>query len=262
MCLIPALLLVAITCRVLAAWLQPRHRLFAAIGLLAGFIVISNTIRPLPFADRHWSSLSPLIAYLQTTDIPSNTRIYASPNEQFVLTFYTGMGIQNIAPVRKSWLDHYPGHILFIERIAEAKTTDFTPDALQRAARKSGKQISRGQAWNTYCDVLSRDARIDVAQHVKEVLPPVSEVSAYASDLLAQYKREAEEERQYWSRTLSSSNPILKHRPVYTHRDWWTAFFYGLVDYDRRRSHPNWEDRFRNATAESLRCAGWMIYRS
>lgn len=262
MCLIPALLLVALTCRILISYFKPRHRLIAGVTLVAGFILLSNSIRRLPFAECDWRSLSTLIAYLQKTDFPPDTRVYASPNEQLVLTFYTGMPVQSIAPVRKSWLDRYPGHLMFIERMSEVETDEFTPDSLQVAAARAGLRISHDDAWKSYCDVLSRDARIEERQHVKQVWPPIAGLPPYASELLARYQYETEKKRQYWSRTDQSSNPIFKHRPMATVRDWWTAFFYGLLDYDRRRAHPNWEDRFRNATAESLRCAGWTVYRS
>lgn len=262
MCLIPALLLIALTCTALISAFRPKHRLVGGICLVAGFISLSNGIRTLPFAECSWQSLSALIAYLQHTDIRPDTRIYASPNEQFVLAFYTAMPVQDIAPVRKTFLDNYAGHILYIERVGETESSEFSPDALQQAARAAGARLTHDHAWNVYCDVLSHDARLEESRHVKQVLPPLREVPAYASELVRQYQQEAKRKVQYWSELDQNSNPIFRGRPMYTVRDWWTAFFYGLIDYEHRRSHPNWEDRFRTATAESLRCAGWMIFRS
>jgi len=44
------------------------------------------------------------------------SRLYAAPNQHLVLTFYTGWPVQSIAPVRKEFLDRYPGPVILLDR--------------------------------------------------------------------------------------------------------------------------------------------------
>ena len=42
------------------------------------------------------------------------TRFYASPNFHLTFTYYTGLPVQSLAPIRKSYLEHYPGPLVFL----------------------------------------------------------------------------------------------------------------------------------------------------
>jgi len=41
--------------------------------------------------------------------------VYTTPNKHLVLTVYSGIPVQAIAPVRKSFLDRYDGDVLVLE---------------------------------------------------------------------------------------------------------------------------------------------------
>ena len=47
--------------------------------------------------------------------LEAGTKLYAWPNQNLVLTYYTGLPVQSIAPVRKKFLDEYPGDVILIE---------------------------------------------------------------------------------------------------------------------------------------------------
>ena len=47
--------------------------------------------------------------------LEAGTKLYAFPNSHLLLTYYLGLPVQSIAPVRKSFLDEYPGDIILLE---------------------------------------------------------------------------------------------------------------------------------------------------
>jgi hypothetical protein len=49
------------------------------------------------------------------------TKIYALPLDNLALTFAAGLPVQSIAPVRKSFLDQYPGRVLIIDSVPRAE---------------------------------------------------------------------------------------------------------------------------------------------
>ena len=49
-------------------------------------------------------------------DLQGNSRLYATPSEHLALTFYTGLPVQSIAPIRREFLDAYKGKIILIDQ--------------------------------------------------------------------------------------------------------------------------------------------------
>lgn len=55
------------------------------------------------------------IAEMRQWRLAPGSRIYASPNEHLVLTYYTGRLVQSIAPIRREWLNRFDGDLVIIE---------------------------------------------------------------------------------------------------------------------------------------------------
>ena len=47
--------------------------------------------------------------------LEAGTKIYAWPDENLLLTYVSGLPVQSVAPVRKAFLDQYPGDVIFVE---------------------------------------------------------------------------------------------------------------------------------------------------
>ena len=54
----------------------------------------------------------------------AGTKLYSWPNQNLLLTYYMGLPVQSVAPVRKSFLDSYPGDIVFVETGAPYREPD------------------------------------------------------------------------------------------------------------------------------------------
>ena len=121
----PALLFLAIVLCSIAEILSKRNVLpVAVIGAIA-FVLMANWRHPdnvrlakLGMAEpadivQPTHSVDMAVEYLRTAPINGSTRLFASADTELVLTFHTGMFVDSIAPVRKSYLDSYPGDIIF-----------------------------------------------------------------------------------------------------------------------------------------------------
>jgi hypothetical protein len=83
---------------------------------------------------------NPIFQLLEALPERSENRIYATPSEQLVWTYYTGVPIQSIAPIRKSFLEGFTGRILYLETyptpVMPAETT------IQEAAQRAEIELS------------------------------------------------------------------------------------------------------------------------
>src|SRR5439155_11128272 len=96
------------------AW-KPRWAIVVAPLAFALLVVVGNLVS-LTFLEEP-DRLNAYIAVerLRAMTFTPDTRFYCTPNDQLTLTFLSGLPVQSIAPVRKSFLDTYPGPMLIID---------------------------------------------------------------------------------------------------------------------------------------------------
>lgn len=75
-----------------------------------------------------WNDVHAVVRALARMRKAVNTKWYARPSANLVLTFYTGLPIQSIAPVRREFLDSFPGTVVFITG-ARTELVTRTPDS-------------------------------------------------------------------------------------------------------------------------------------
>jgi hypothetical protein len=273
--LLPATLLIVamIFCSVAAIVSKRNAPFLATIGAVA-FILISNWRHPhnlrlatlgLTEAD---DILPPThlvdtaVEYLRTMPINGATRLFASPDMQFVLTFYTGMLVQSIVPVRKQYLDDYPGDIILFSSEAFWRTGPVSPDRLHKAAIAVGRELSAQDALDLSCRLSSLAFRSQQAAKVSRVVPPLAPVPPFAASLWAAQQKDSPE----WFRGTYSWFPgqflLFRDFEIRDSSEWWLDYFYALVGPEQRRAHPNYENRIRNATLTVLPCADLVAYYS
>ena len=111
-----AVVLVAVLLVANARILSPRDP-----GVVLTLIVVVGVAASwqawLPRASTAESHLADLIGYLEGQNLDRETRVYALPYDHLSLTFYTGLPVQSVAPVRKSFFDAYEGDILILDRV-------------------------------------------------------------------------------------------------------------------------------------------------
>jgi hypothetical protein len=270
----PALLFLAMVfCSVAAIFSKRNVLLVAAIGA-AAFVLMANWRHPgqvrlarLGMAEpddivQPTHSVDMAVEYLRTAPMDGSTKLFASPDMEFVLTFYTGMFVQNIVPVRKSYLDGYPGGIIFFSTEAFWRNGPLRPDRLLNAARTARQELSARKALDVSCELSTLDFRSQQAGIGARVIPPVAPVPPFADGLW----KEQQEQTPDWVRNswrwFPAEFPLFRNVQLRDLSEWWLHYNYVLVGPDQRRIHPNYESRIRSATLTVLPCSDLVAYYS
>ena len=192
---------------------------------------------------------------LRTLQLAPDTKIYCTPNDQLTLTFLTGLPVQSVAPVRKSFLDNYPGPVLIIDSTRPHGILD--PSEVLAVANKHDYRMTWGEAdrltspliaWVTAKQVRPRVASVDPIGTEPALAGPMEQY------LLARTKRHLEAFRRRGCNT-----PLLRGYELTTWADWWPLFFYRFVRPEARMGDQlNYADRIKTSRAEILP-TGWVF---
>ncbi len=197
------------------------------------------------------------INWLATHDLSSDTKIYCTPNDQLTLTFLAGVPVQSVAPIRKDFIDHYPGRIVMIESSPPYQTLQIA-DIIHIAADHD-EILSDVQAKALQSSLSTRLQRIELASRCTSVSPSV-EPSTPFMDAVVEFQREYTEVRQRHWMDNGANNPVMRGFDIPNFATWWPIFFYRFVDpLSRSGSHLNYTDRIKNAHAD-VTPSGWVVF--
>ena len=197
-------------------------------------------------AGHTWGAYEDIFRQLDSLRLDSATRLYASPNSQFVLSFYSGMPVQDITPVRKSYLDSYRGDIVHIDPEIAVATGILDTERVQEAARRSGYTLSTDSAEETSLRLRTRPYR----ESIMDVLAPgqpshIEPLPEFALGLLAAHR--ARVTAQFEN---SGYELVTRGYQIRDWSDWCVVLKYRFVDPQARRGiHANYVDRLRGADA-------------
>ena len=88
--------------------------------------------------------LTDLRLALRTLRIEPDTKIYCTPNDQLTLTYLSGLPVQSIAPVRRTFLNTYPGPVLIIDSAVPLELV--LPEELIEIAAEAGQPLTWSEA--------------------------------------------------------------------------------------------------------------------
>lgn len=254
--LVPGVLLAALVLAVNARVISPHNSgMILVITVLAGLAVSWRSWLPQPrSAETHFFEI---VNYLRTQNLREGTRIYALPQDHLPLTFYTGLPVQSIAPVRKEFLDVYRDDILILDHGA-----DYPPissDVLRRYALQAGEDLETDALQKWQLELSTRATREHLARLVKEVDPPLTSLPPWAEQALQEQRTELTRMDQisHWA----DENPaIFRGYHVTDESRFWVVFFYRFVDPERRSGrYLNYASRIRSAKAVVLP-SSWVVY--
>ncbi|MGH7213204.1 MAG: ArnT family glycosyltransferase [Tepidisphaeraceae bacterium] len=261
--LLGALLLTA-GARLAAGWVgRPAlSLLLAPIAALAGVAYA----RPDAYAfwrERHHEEapIEELVEYLRATPMAPGTRLYGVPYHHLALQYYAGLPVQSVAPVRRSFLDHYPGELVIIESVSRYPRLHWT--YVQHYAHEAGFEVGDAEArhWADRLSTRLRREELDAAGTVAAVGPPLEsadELPAFAQPIFAHQRRMYQQNRRT---AFEQENPAM-FRGVTAHgmEEFWPAFFYRFAGFESRTgANLNYAGRLRSATAHVLPF-GWVVY--
>jgi hypothetical protein len=257
----PLFLLASIICTSLARIAAPRFSgVLAPVIMLLLFYANGNELefRPGNLGET-WEQQSAVFTYLDSMRLDGASRIYAAPNSHLVLSFYSGLPIQSIFPVRKSFLDSYRGDVVYIDGPATDGPEVLSPDRIRLAALRYGKAVSPAEAERWSVLLRSRNYRAAMAHTVGVgAAEPVEAAPEFARELIR------ENDRLVRSGFLASDMELFTRGfDLRNWSDWRTVVEYRYVD-PRARWGPaaNYAERLRGSRAVLLFRSGTACYRS
>jgi hypothetical protein len=228
----------------------------ASLALLLGSGSFLNWQRRNPYEAK---AIKETIEVLRAREFSADARIYSLPYQQFCLSFYTGLPVQSIAPVRREFLDSYSGEILLLEVASRLPAPPWS--AVLREAGAHGARIGEheARAWIPKLTALMIRAELSPLVHSFEPDPGlVPEWAAGAADSL----RRGAETSLHGRFDYAIDNPAMfKGWEPLAFDDFWPAFFYRFVD-PKRRSGEDLNYAGRLADAEALLLpSNWVVLR-
>lgn len=184
---------------------------------------------------------------LQARAYESGTRFYAIPNEHLTYTYYSGLPVQSVAPVRREFFLSYPKPVVFIE--FQMGIIFPEPKWLQMVLEENGHPSALSKDWKhrvwTTLLIEELEAR-DLPLPERPELPPALEKLVGPSRQLQEYFWS-----EYWEGLQSS--PVLRGIPARNMNDVWMGFFYRFVEPEKRIGLAlNILPRLRTGTAEAV----------
>lgn len=228
---------------------------FSTIASIAGawlVLAAAGVLHLPPGGDQPFEKLHSTFDALNALHLRPDAKVYASPGRQLVLSFYSDKPIQSLAPVRKRFLDSYPGEIVYLEGQFDWEFAAPDHRDLQRQAARLGQELTSDEARNWERRLRTRFACERAAIRAAEVRPPLEPLPAFAEAAMKEVRvragQLASQEQHRWDRI-----PFSRGYAVRSGADLWEVFFYRLVDSNARRGgNLNAAARLRNSIAECL----------
>lgn len=262
----PLFLLGASMCALLVKMITPRLSRYAGAGL-ASFLMLllfvatghSMEITHKPGAGT-WKVYAELFEHLNSMRLDSTAKLYAAPNSHLPMTFYSGLPIQDITPVRKSFLDSYHGEIVYIDSGVAVETGLLDVERIQEAAVRNGLKLSQEAAEEIALRLQTRTYRESMKQAVAPDEPlQLEPLSPFEQELLAAHRAAI---TYYFSKF--DYELVTRGFVVRDWSDWCTILKYRFVNPEARRGiHANFAQRLRGSDAVILARTGAIaVYRS
>jgi uncharacterized membrane protein len=240
---VPGYLLFALCVAVAARAITPRLSVVVAPLVVLAFLGgRAATVAP--------SRLTPpsgVEAFLDVASrwtLEAGTKIYAWPDENVLLTYISGLPVQSVAPVRKAFLDQYPGDVIFVETGTAYADQPLTE--VRTIATGQGVSLSVDEARQVALRVQRHGARQYLEGLVADIWPPSEPIGTIDRALIARYAEE----------TLPAGRAIAEHYRLL--RGWpatnmmtshWLPASYWFVSPEQRvGDRLNYRDRIRRAT--------------
>lgn len=254
---VPGMLFAAALCAALARTISARLSSCVASGLFVLLLVLSGQASFLPQTGAaSAASVFEVTEHLRNREIRPGTRLYATPNDHLILTFYTGIPIQSVAPVRKSFLDQYEGEILIVE--AGPRHEPISGAEIQRHLSSAGHHVSDAQAGELESLLATRLLRADLQGRVAKVTPQLEPAPAYLASLISLQRRKTAE--AITRRLEMEGNPMFKGFALPDHNSWWQIYYYRFVNPGARTGEDlNYATRIHYAHVLVLP-GEWVVY--
>jgi hypothetical protein len=247
----PLFLLASVGSAAIARVLVPRHSVvLSPVVLLLIFFVTGHRLNfQETFSGGSWKADSIVLDQLGAMSIDRSTKFYAAPNDHLILSFYSGLPVQDITPVRKSYLDSYRGDIVYIDRSVSVDTGLLTAESVRAAALRDGLRLSPEAAETWSILLRTRDYREAMLKSLSRGSPQeIEPVPPFGWQLLDGHHRKLPSVF-----TNSSLELVTRGFDMSSWSDWRVVLKYRYVGPAARSGiHANYAARLRGADAVIL----------
>lgn len=238
----------------LADLLRPVRPATAAVGAVIIMTALLAVRSRLAFTENpsigiNRAGMAELVSTLQSMPFKPGTRFYATPNDHLTYTYYTGLPVQSVAPIRREFLNRYPAPIVFIERQMDPIFP--SEDDVLEAAGRMGLETGPDEVLAAQSSVWTALVAWDLQQRGLPL--PEFERAIGDHDWLVQ--KTAGRMLKFREEYLSGIRnfPVLRAVPAERVKDVWMGFFYRFVNpEDRIGRNLNIIPRLKNASVTSL----------
>ena len=255
----PYVLLLALLASDLLRGISPRQAAVFGIVAMTGFLAVRGRLafleKPSLVGSRRETAA--VIDALQKIRFQNGTRVYASPNFHLIYTYFTGLPVQSVAPVRKSFFASYKKPLVFIESQMELMFPD--EQDIRLAAKMENISLTPDQA-KELCSLVW--TAIAVEELAKQGIPaaPLPPLPGYLDPVVGKARLQMLDAREKSVGALKCW-PIFRRLSSERIKDLWLGFFYRFVNPEERTGgNLNILPRLRNAKLEFLPSANVVIY--
>jgi hypothetical protein len=257
----PLFLLASVASAAIARILVPRHSVVLAPMVLS--VILFATGHRLNFHETfsggNWEADSIVLNQLGAMSMDRTTKFYAAPSDHLILSFYSGIPVQDITPVRKSYLDSYSGNIVYIDRSVSVDTGLLTAESVREAALRDGLRLSPETAETWSILLRTRDYREAMLKSLSPGSPQeIEPVPPFGWQLLDAHHRKLPSVFTNFSLEL-----VTRGFDISSWSDWRVVMRYRYVGPAARSgTHANYAARLRGADALILTRADTALYLS
>ena len=218
---VPGLLVMTLFAAALSRAVRPAANYLPVAGLAALLVVTGqlppNLPRPSP--SPYEGSFLNLVSVLRGWPLAPDGRIFASPNDHLILTYYSGRPVQSIAPVRREWLDRFASDLLIVEapRYAVPGVTE-----VQEIARRQGRMMNEIEAESRALDAFQLANGLDLQTSGAFVVSPPRMPDGLDQALIDLVHEVTRGEVMSWV----SGTPLGRGQTLADWHDMRAAFFY------------------------------------
>lgn len=255
----PYVLLISVFFSDLLRPVPPRWAGAAGVAVILVFLIVRGRLVFFenPSVTGKREAVAEVISALQAIPPTAGTRFYATPNEHLTYTYYTGLPVQSVAPVRKSFFDASRVPLVFIESQMELMYP--RDEDLESSAAAVGRQLTAEElhlAGVTLWEVLA--SRELVAQGFRP--PEAPQTPDFLQPALESTARRMEKFRHDYRRDMKLS-PVFRRFEAERIKDFWMGFFYSFANPETRIGEGlNLRERLKSAQIDLLPVANTAIY--
>ncbi|MCB1120457.1 MAG: hypothetical protein KJT03_02830, partial [Verrucomicrobiae bacterium] len=209
----------------------------ASLVMPIGFLYLSHHLPGrLPKFEDQEQVIAKVIEYLKEQDLKPPCRIYGAPTDHHIWKYYTGLPIQSIVPVRRSYLETFPHDLLYLENPWVFVSPSLK--SIQDRASEEGINLNDFDARTLRNDLVTNQIiqslkarglyeqgqKVEIPDYLGEIQKDMEVANAEAvAGAIRMWKRQV----------------IFKDVDVPVFQDLWLAFYYRFSGYPDRIGE-NW----------------------